>query len=41
VVAQRLPDYDHLQRVVSISSLDVSGKSVPRAPTIRNSDARR
>jgi len=41
VVAQRLPSFDHLQRVVSISSLDVSGKSVPVAQAFRSSDAGR
>ena len=34
VVARRLPAYDDLQRVVSISSIDVSGQSVP-TPALR------
>jgi len=41
VVARRLPSYDHLQRVVSISSLDVSGKSVPLAAAFRDSESSR
>jgi flagellar protein FlbD len=35
-VAQRLPDFDDLQRVVSIASLDVSGKSNAPAPLRRD-----
>jgi flagellar protein FlbD len=35
VVARRLPDYDDLQRVVSIASLDVSGQSPAPPPTRR------
>ena len=41
VVARRLPSYDHLQRVVSISSLDVSGKFVPLAAAFRDSESSR
>ena len=35
-VAQRLPSFDDLQRVVSITSLDVSGKSAAPAPLRRD-----
>ncbi|HUD13716.1 MAG TPA: flagellar FlbD family protein [Terracidiphilus sp.] len=35
VVARRLPAYDDLQRVASITSLDVSGQSVP-SPAMRS-----
>jgi flagellar protein FlbD len=35
VVARRLPAYDDLQRVVSITSLDVSGQTVP-SPALRS-----
>jgi flagellar protein FlbD len=38
VVARRLPAYDDLQRVVSITSLDVSGQSVPSPRTRNNLD---
>ena len=34
LVSRRLPAYDDLQRVVSISSIDVSGQSVP-TPALR------
>jgi flagellar protein FlbD len=35
VVARRLPSYDDLQRVVSITSLDVSGEAPAQAPVRR------
>ncbi len=38
VVAQRLPPYDQLQRVVSISSLDVSGKSARPSAALYKSE---
>lgn len=40
-VAQRLPSYEDLQRVVSISSLDVTGKSAPLAPALRGIESTR
>jgi flagellar protein FlbD len=42
LVTRRLPSYDDLQRVVSISSLDVSGQAGPAAqPIRRNMDQER
>jgi flagellar protein FlbD len=35
VVARRLPSYEDLQRVVSISSLDVSGQATAAPPVLR------
>ncbi|MGA2537435.1 MAG: flagellar FlbD family protein [Terracidiphilus sp.] len=35
VVARRLPDYEDLQRVVSISSLDVAGQAIVPTPVRR------
>jgi flagellar protein FlbD len=37
-VSCRLPSYDHLQRVVSIASLDVSGQSGATPPAKRNAE---
>jgi flagellar protein FlbD len=35
VVARRLPSYEDLQRVVSISSLEVSGQTTAAPPVLR------